>query len=141
MNRAFAAVIIAFALAAPAAAADVHPFVIRDDDGGVVQTYMDFYRRLEATGIPVVLDGDCASACTIVLHLPPAQLCATPRARLGFHDAAWNGSGKTDRGTTVFYAHHFYPPAVAAWFLRQKFGRKNAPVWRRAVDLGVRPCP
>ena len=119
----------------------IKPFVIDDDDGGMIGTYSDFYRRLEATGVPVVIDGECNSACTHVLHLPTSQVCATPRATLGFHNSTYDGDGnKVDRAATVAFARHFYPPKVAAWFLKQNFGKHNEGITRKATDMGVRPC-
>lgn len=63
-------------------------YTITNDPGGRI---VDFYRRydnLRNNGAPVIIDGLCASACTLVTALVPSQnVCITPRARLGFHSA------------------------------------------------------
>ena len=59
---------------------------ISEDRGGQIGQYLQAFASLRTTGEPVVVDGDCLSACTLVLGLVPRnQICATPRARFGFH--------------------------------------------------------
>src|ERR1700682_5995743 len=63
---------------------------ISDDRGGRIGTYVDKYQDLRTSGETVMIDGLCASACTIVLGAVPAnRICVTSRASLGFH-AAWD---------------------------------------------------
>jgi hypothetical protein len=58
----------------------------------------------------VIIDGFCASACTIVLGtVPHDKICVTFRAKLGFH-AAWDpGSSRSQNNQSrsnadpVFY--------------------------------------
>ena len=60
--------------------------IIRDDPGGILQKYDVKYRQIASRGEKVVIDGDCASACTIILGIVPREnVCVTARARLGFH--------------------------------------------------------
>ena len=40
---------------------------IADDRGGRIGTYVDKYQGLRSTNETVIIDGLCASACTIVL--------------------------------------------------------------------------
>ena len=40
---------------------------IADDRGGRIGTYVDRYQGLRTSGETVIIDGLCASACTIVL--------------------------------------------------------------------------
>ena len=40
---------------------------IADDRGGTIGAYMDKYQGLRSSGETVVIDGLCASACTIIL--------------------------------------------------------------------------
>jgi hypothetical protein len=62
---------------------------ISDDRGGQIGTYLEAFAAVRATGEPVIVDGNCLSACTLLLGLiPRGQICATSRARFGFH-AAW----------------------------------------------------
>jgi hypothetical protein len=62
---------------------------IVDDHGGQVGKYLQAFATVRSTGERVIIDGDCLSACTMVLGLVPSnQICVTPRARLGFHAAS-----------------------------------------------------
>ncbi|MGX9432174.1 MULTISPECIES: hypothetical protein [Bradyrhizobium] len=95
---------------------------ITNDRGGQIGTYVVKYHRLASTGESVIIDGLCASACTIVLsELPQDKICVTSRATLGFH-AAWNygpdGRTFTDpEATLMLYAA--YPTPVRRWIARQ----------------------
>ncbi len=63
---------------------------IVDDPGGQIGIYVDKYQGMRSSGQTVIIDGYCASACTIVLGtVPHDKICVTSRARLGFH-AAWD---------------------------------------------------
>jgi len=63
---------------------------IADDRGGRIGTYVDKYQDLRTSGEAVIIDGLCASACTIVLGaVPYDKICVTSHANLGFH-AAWD---------------------------------------------------
>jgi hypothetical protein len=73
---------------------------------------------LRSSGETVVIDGLCASACTIVLNaVPHDKICVTSRATLGFH-AAWNFGAKgrtiTDREATLML-YSMYPMPVQRW--------------------------
>jgi hypothetical protein len=60
--------------------------IIRDDPGGLLKKYDAKYREIAVRGEKVVIDGECASACTIILGIVPrANVCVTARARFGFH--------------------------------------------------------
>ncbi|MEJ1156810.1 hypothetical protein [Prosthecomicrobium sp. N25] len=58
--------------------------VIQMDPGGRIDSRMQEIARLRANGTRVVIDGYCASACTMYLMLS-GQICATKRAVLAFH--------------------------------------------------------
>src|SRR5215469_5516165 len=63
---------------------------IANDRGGRIDTYLDGYEELGASGKTVMIDGLCASACTIVLGaIPGNRICVTSKATLAFH-AAWD---------------------------------------------------
>ena len=91
---------------------------IADDRGGRIGTYVDKYQGLRTSGETVIIDGLCASACTIVLGtIPSDRICVTQNARLGFH-AAWdlgsNGRAITNQeATNMLYS--MYPAAVKRW--------------------------
>jgi hypothetical protein len=76
----------------------------------------------------VVIDGRCASACTIVLGaVPHDKICVTSRAALGFHaayDFSINGRTFTNREATdavsdvsdaTMMLHSMYPMPVQRW--------------------------
>ena len=89
-----ATVIAASAVLWPAAAATAAAPAERilDDSGGRIGSYLNRYEALRKSGQRVVIDGTCASACTLLLGLiPHDRICVTPRAVLAFH-AAWDPS-------------------------------------------------
>ena len=91
---------------------------ITDDRGGRIGTYVDKYQDLRGSNEMVMIDGLCASACTIVLGAVPAnRICVTSRANLGFH-AAWdfgsNGQAVTNaEATRMLYS--MYPSQIRRW--------------------------
>jgi len=76
----------------------VHAAVlITEDRGGRIGAYMDKYQGLRSSGETVVIDGFCASACTIILAaVPHDKICVTSYANLGFH-AAWISAQRAAR--------------------------------------------
>lgn len=91
---------------------------IVDDHGGQVDKYLQAFAKVRSTGERVVIDGDCLSACTMVLGLvPPNQICATPRARFGFHAASiLNNAGRpipNAAATRILW--DLYPATVQRW--------------------------
>lgn len=94
---------------------------IAEDRGGQIGQYLQAFGMLRSSGERVVIDGNCLSACTLVLGIvPPSRICATPRARLGFH-AAWmpdrDGHPVTSpMGTQALW--NIYPNNVRRWISR-----------------------
>ena len=94
---------------------------ISDDVGGRIGAYVDQYSQVRNSGERVVIDGVCLSACTLVLGLiPQDRICATSRARFGFH-AAWmpdpDGRPVTSAiGTQTLW--NIYPGNVRHWISR-----------------------
>jgi hypothetical protein len=91
---------------------------IGEDRGGRIGTYVDKYQGLRSSGETVIIDGLCASACTIVLGaVPHDKICVTSHANLGFH-AAWdfgaNGRAVTNpEATQMLYS--MYPSQIRRW--------------------------
>jgi hypothetical protein len=91
---------------------------ITNDRGGQIGRYVDRYEKLRASGQAVIIDGLCASACTIVLGaVPHDRICVTSHANLGFH-AAWdygaNGRAVTNpEATQMLYS--MYPSPIRRW--------------------------
>ena len=95
---------------------------IANDRGGLIATYIVKYQRLASSGESVIIDGFCASACTMVLSaFPHDKICVTSRATLGFH-AAWNyganGRAFTDPEATLML-YSTYPMPVRRWIARR----------------------
>jgi hypothetical protein len=95
---------------------------ITNDRGGLIAAYIVKYQRLASSGESVIIDGLCASACTMVLSaLPHDKICVTSRAALGFH-AAWNygahGRAFSDPEATLML-YSTYPTSVRRWIARR----------------------
>lgn len=97
--------------------AEVRPLVIDNDDGGDVDTFIMWYERVRASGVPVRVRGLCASACTIVVSLPREQVCIEMTASLGFHLFAVRGD--FDPNATQAYIRRYYPIELQAWLKGQ----------------------
>lgn len=94
---------------------------IADDRGGQIGHYLQAFALLRTSGERVIIDGNCLSACTLVLGvIPKNRICVTERARLGFH-AAWmpDSQGKpitSPMGTQALW--NIYPVSVRSWINR-----------------------
>jgi hypothetical protein len=117
---------------------------ISEDRGGRIGTYVDKYEGLKSSRESVMIDGLCASACTIVLgFVPRDRICVTSRATLGFH-AAWdfgsNGRAITNpEATQMLYA--WYPTRIKRW-ISQRGGLTPRMLFlhgRQLADM-YRPC-
>jgi hypothetical protein len=106
-----ASVALALLLAGPAFAEKA--VIIDDDGGGEVDTYLSWYQRLKASGVPVVLRGICESACGFVLMLPPKQVCVESTASLGFHLATSGHTPMPDYSAALF--RRYTPASVQHW--------------------------
>ena len=124
---------------------------IANDPGGSIVRYIYRYERLRASGQKVVIDGFCASACTIVLAaIPPGRICVTQHAELAFH-AAWKFGPRMRRlmdtkATRLLFS--IYPAPVRRWitlsggltrrtvFLR---GNRLAAMYRTCLSSRRRP--
>jgi hypothetical protein len=117
---------------------------IADDRGGRIGTYVDKYQGLRSSGESVIIDGLCASACTIVLGaIPHDKICVTSHATLGFH-AAWdfgaNGRAITNaEATQMLYS--MYPYQVRHW-ITQRGGLTPRMIFLRGKELQAmyKPC-
>lgn len=117
---------------------------IADDRGGRIGTYVDKYQGLRTSGETVIIDGLCASACTIVLGaISPDKICVTSHAELGFH-AAWdfgaNGRAVTNaEATQMLYS--MYPSPVKRW-IAARGGLTPRMIFLRGKQLQAlyKPC-
>src|SRR5271170_2557681 len=117
---------------------------IGEDRGGRIGTYVDKYQGLRSSGESVIIDGLCASACTIVLGaVPRDKICVTSHANLGFH-AAWdfgaNGRAVTNpEATQMLYS--MYPSPIRRW-ISQRGGLTPRMIFLhgRALQALYKPC-
>ena len=117
---------------------------IAEDRGGQIGHYLQAFSMLRSSGEHVVVDGNCLSACTLVLGIiPPSKVCATQRARFGFH-AAWmpdeDGHPITSPlGTQALW--NIYPHQVRRWINNHGgLSRKMIFMQGRALDGIVASC-
>jgi len=118
--------------------------LIAGDRGGQIGRYLQTFAQVRSSGERVVIDGNCLSACTLVLGLVPrSRVCATPRARFGFH-AAWmpdsDGHPVTSpMGTQALW--NIYPSHVRSWISRNGgLSRKMIYLQGRDLDGIVASC-
>jgi hypothetical protein len=113
----------ALCLMLPCAWPVVSPAAVRieDDHGGRIGTYMQRFRALRDSGENVIVDGDCVSACTLLLgYIPRDRICVTRKARFGFH-TAWKPGFLgfhtfNEAGTAILVSR--YPAGILDWLAR-----------------------
>ena len=117
---------------------------IANDRGGQIGRYVDRYHQLRASGQTVMIDGLCASSCTIVLGaISREKICVTRNASLGFH-AAWDfgthGRAITNPGATRML-YSMYPSQVQHW-IANRGGLSTRMIFLRGRQLEAmyRPC-
>lgn len=113
--------------------------LIAGDPGGRIITYIRKYEAIRESGQHVMIDGMCASACTLVVSaLPRERICVTERARLGFH-AAWQFDG---RGQPVYSPSAtrmlmgMYPADVRQW-IRRRGGLRGEMIFLSGRELAA----
>ncbi len=67
---------------------DGKPLVIESSMGGSVTAFQIKALQLFAAGTPVIIDGPCMSACTLIVDVDRKNVCITTKAILGYHQAA-----------------------------------------------------
>lgn len=118
---------------------------IVDDPGGRIGTYVVRYDRVRVSGDSVIIDGYCASACTIVLGaIPHDRICVTSRAQLGFH-AAFNPGPRGHNAINAEAAqdlYSMYPFKVRHW-IDQRGGLTQRMIFLSGRELAAlyRSCP
>jgi hypothetical protein len=117
---------------------------ITNDRGGQIGRYVDRFEKLRASGQTIIIDGLCASACTIVLGaIPYDRICVTPNANLAFH-AAWD-FGRRGRAIPNPEATNdlfsMYPARVRRW-IASRGGLTPRMIFPRGRQLTAmyRPC-
>jgi hypothetical protein len=113
---AVAAAMLLLMMSARSASAAVR---IHDDSGGQIGAYLAKYRALRQSGERVMIDGTCASACTMLLGvIPRNRICVTPRAVLAFH-SAWNPTSEGEQISSAgnYYLWSNYPSHIRKWII------------------------
>ena len=110
---------------------------IGEDRGGRIGTYVDKYQEVRSSGEMVIIDGLCASACTIVLGaIPKDKICVTSHASPGFH-AAWDlddGGRAITNPEATHMLYSMYPPPVKKW-INQRGGLTQRMIYLRGKEL------
>lgn len=112
---------------------------IYDDRGGQIGDYLAKYQALRASGEHVVIDGTCASACTMLLgEIPRNRICVTPRAVLEFH-TAWDPTPSGNQvvnsaGNQILWSS--YPSDVRQWISRHG-GLRPQIIYLRGPELAA----
>jgi hypothetical protein len=92
---------------------------ISDDRGGQIGDYLAKYHALRENGDQVMIDGTCASACTMLLGMiPRTRIGVTPRAVLAFH-SAWTPTSEGEQISSPgnYYLWSNYPSDVRRWII------------------------
>jgi len=118
--------------------------IITGDDGGKILQYMERFLQVRRSGQRVIVDGECASACTLVLGLVPRErICITRKARFSFHSASRpdeNGLPVYSKaGTQVLW--ELYPPEINRW-LKKNGGLTPKLIYLEGTELArmYQPC-
>ena len=112
---------------------------ITDDRGGTILDYAERFRQLRASGEQVVIDGNCRSACTMVIGLLPRdQVCATPRAVFGFHAAfrRTTDGGKVASLDATKFMMNSYTPEIRKW-INQRGGLTTQMIFLTGSELAT----
>jgi hypothetical protein len=110
---------------------------IYQDLGGQIGHYLAKYQALRRSGERVVIDGVCASACTMILGIIPRdRICVTLRAVLEFH-TAWDyapsgGQTANTDGNHILWSN--YPSSVRSW-IKQHGGLREQVVSLSGPEL------
>lgn len=91
------------------------PCVISNEPGGVIYEHRLQAYALLASNTPIIVDGPCASACTLLVDTARKNVCLTTRAVLLFH----KGRRVKNDGTVESYMDLHYTPLVRRWIDEQ----------------------
>jgi hypothetical protein len=112
---------------------------IINDSGGRIEEYVARFTRAREAGERIVVEGQCLSACTLVLALLPRErICVTPNASFGFH-AAWSpdwagGAAGDSKATELMWK--MYPPPIRNW-IRAHGGLSQQMIYLRDPPLAA----
>lgn len=87
------------------------PCVIVESDGGSVISFRIVALQLASNHVPIVVDGPCLSACTILVDMDRDQVCITSNAVFGYHQEYWS-----ENGTTKYKPIKYTTPGLEDYF-------------------------
>lgn len=100
--------------------APAHHVVIAADYGGEVTSYSARVSAYLKRKVTVRIEGECASACTMVTALPAARICVAPGAKIELHQSylpnrfnPLDTTIRSESGTAELMKH--YPPKLREW--------------------------
>lgn len=120
------------------------PLVIEGSGGGIGVDFILYALKLEADRTPIIVNGPCMSACTMLVDVAHAHVCITPKAIFGFH------MGRTSDETTPdtsFIPVHYETPGLDAYIASRgglpKSGDGQMPMIAGFDQMKAfyRPCP
>jgi hypothetical protein len=119
-------------------------------EGGEIFSHMRKYNQLNDEGMYLKIDGVCASACTYFLNLvDPDHVCATDKARFGFHGIYGGMMGTFEKNYVQFVHPLVYPQYILDWLKDKGFDgttdvdREQYPmglIWATREEVKVNVC-
>jgi hypothetical protein len=138
MKNLVAILFILIATFVPAHAEKIYHIV--NDRGGKISGYDFYWRDINQKYDRVEIDGNCASACTMIFgRVPLSKICITSNGALAFHAAHGKGHIQNDRLTQEMSSD--YPAPIKAWIKRHHALDTMTLTWWRAKDIHfIRHC-
>lgn len=122
--------------------ANARTITVNNDPGGNVLGYAVRVLQAKKDGAQVRINGYCASACTLYLHLPSRQLCVGKNASFHFHAPYIMVDGKKTVPKSIkSYMMKMYPGWVQSW-VNSKGGLtgKLIPMDYNVIRKHIRQC-
>lgn len=118
MNKTFASLLIFLCLIAPQVVnasepqldgiREGSPLIIESSMGGSVYDFILKGMSLLAAGTPIIVDGPCASACTLLVDVARKNVCITSNAIMMYHKARF----RDDMGVEHFAPLNYETPGL-----------------------------
>jgi hypothetical protein len=86
------------------------PCVVTYNGGGTTLLFLSAAYMARWKKHAVIIDGECASACSVFADHARQQVCITPKAKFSFHKSTWWADGKKNNFIT-----HLYSGDILQW--------------------------
>ena len=104
-----------------------------ESNGGTLDVATDLYLAIRERKLDTAVQGNCASACTIVFMAGQRRF-ASPAARFGFHSAGWPIQ-RDEFPIADFMMRGLYLQAgMADWFADKIMATPHAEMWQPTLD-------